>query len=43
MDILFFTLNHWIQAGAETYPHYGPGPGPGSWGAYDLQRAQGHR
>ncbi|XP_044481073.1 protein FLX-like 1 isoform X2 [Mangifera indica] len=32
-------------AGAETYPHYGPGPGPGpgSWGAYDLQRAQGHR
>ncbi|KAJ0101406.1 hypothetical protein Patl1_04954 [Pistacia atlantica] len=30
-----------MQAGAETYPHYGPGPG--SWGAYDMQRAQGHR
>lgn len=30
-----------VQAGAETYPHYGPGPG--SWGAYDMQRAQGHR
>ncbi|KAK0599633.1 hypothetical protein LWI29_007130 [Acer saccharum] len=29
------------QVGAETYPHYGPGPG--SWGAYDMQRAQGHR
>lgn len=41
MDILFFTLNFQMQAGAETYPHYGPGPG--SWGAYDMQRAQGHR
>lgn len=30
-----------VLAGAETYPHYGPGPG--SWGAYDMQRAQGHR
>ncbi|KAH7543959.1 hypothetical protein JRO89_XS15G0071800 [Xanthoceras sorbifolium] len=29
------------QGGTETYPHYGPGPG--SWGAYDMQRAQGHR
>ncbi|KAJ4726524.1 Protein FLX-like 1 [Melia azedarach] len=30
-----------VQGGAENYPHYGPGPG--SWGAYDMQRAQGHR
>ncbi|KAK2987314.1 hypothetical protein RJ640_006402 [Escallonia rubra] len=29
------------QAGAEGFPQYGPGPG--SWGAYDMQRAQGHR
>ncbi|KAG5515038.1 hypothetical protein RHGRI_036167 [Rhododendron griersonianum] len=28
-------------AGAENYPPYGPGPG--SWGAYDMQRAQGQR
>ncbi|XP_076896428.1 protein FLX-like 1 [Bidens hawaiensis] len=30
-----------VQPGAEGYPQYGPGPG--SWGAYDMQRAQGHR
>ncbi|KAI8558002.1 hypothetical protein RHMOL_Rhmol04G0055100 [Rhododendron molle] len=30
-----------VQAGAENYPPYGPGPG--SWGAYDMQRAQGQR
>ncbi|KAK9268804.1 hypothetical protein L1049_000568 [Liquidambar formosana] len=30
-----------VQAAAEGFPQYGPGPG--SWGAYDMQRAQGHR
>ncbi|XP_002531244.2 protein FLX-like 1 [Ricinus communis] len=30
-----------VQANAESYPQYGVGPG--SWGAYDMQRAQGHR
>lgn len=30
-----------VQPGAEGYPQYGPGPG--SWGSYDMQRAQGHR
>lgn len=30
-----------VQAAAENYPQYGPGPG--AWGAYDMQRAQGHR
>ncbi|PSS05923.1 Protein FLX-like [Actinidia chinensis var. chinensis] len=30
-----------VQAGAENYSQYGPGPG--SWGAYDMQRAQGPR
>lgn len=29
------------QAGAESYPQYGSGPG--SWGAYDMQRAHGQR
>ncbi|KAK3020124.1 hypothetical protein RJ639_005262 [Escallonia herrerae] len=28
-----------VQAGAEGFPQYGPG----SWGAHDMQRAQGHR
>lgn len=28
-------------AGAEGYPQYGPGPG--AWGSYDAQRAQGSR
>ncbi|XP_059662785.1 protein FLX-like 1 [Cornus florida] len=32
-----------VQAGAENFPQYGPGPGPGSWGAYSMQQAQGHR
>ncbi|KDP42533.1 hypothetical protein JCGZ_01787 [Jatropha curcas] len=30
-----------VQANVENYPQYGAGPGP--WGAYDMQRAQGHR
>lgn len=30
-----------VQPGVEGYPQYGPGPG--SWGSYDMQRAQGHR
>ncbi|KAI9083522.1 hypothetical protein K1719_034464 [Acacia pycnantha] len=30
-----------VQPGVENYPQYGPGPG--AWGAYDMQRAQGHR
>ncbi|KAL3636943.1 hypothetical protein CASFOL_019242 [Castilleja foliolosa] len=32
---------HPAPAGAEGYPQYGPGPG--AWGAYDTQRAQGPR
>lgn len=30
-----------VQSSGEGYPQYGPGPG--QWGAYDAQRAQGHR
>ncbi|KAL2472732.1 Protein FLX-like 1 [Forsythia ovata] len=30
-----------VTAGAEGYPQFGPGPG--FWGAYDMQRAQGPR
>jgi|UniRef100_A0A2N9F9S3 dynactin complex subunit len=30
-----------VQAGAENFPQYAPGPG--SWSAYEMQRAQGHR
>lgn len=30
-----------VPAGAESFPQYGPGPG--SWGAYNMQQAQGHR
>ncbi|KAL6283366.1 hypothetical protein ACE6H2_014295 [Prunus campanulata] len=30
-----------VQGGAESFPQYTPMPG--SWGAYDMQRAQGHR
>ncbi|XP_048498852.1 protein FLX-like 1 isoform X2 [Beta vulgaris subsp. vulgaris] len=29
------------QTGMENYPQYGPGPG--NWGAYNMQRSQGHR
>lgn len=29
------------QGSAEGVPQYGPGPG--SWGTYDMQRAHGHR
>jgi len=31
-----------VQSGGENFPQYG-GPGPAAWGAYDMQRAQGHR
>ncbi|KAM4092869.1 hypothetical protein ACB094_06G073200 [Castanea mollissima] len=30
-----------VQASAENFPQYAPGPG--AWSAYELQRAQGHR
>ncbi|XP_021287894.1 protein FLX-like 1 isoform X1 [Herrania umbratica] len=30
-----------VQGGVDGYPQYGPAAG--SWGAYDMQRAQGHR
>ncbi|KAK7401548.1 hypothetical protein VNO78_13112 [Psophocarpus tetragonolobus] len=30
-----------VQPGAENFPQYGPGPT--AWGAYDMQRSQGHR
>ncbi|XWS27407.1 hypothetical protein CRYUN_Cryun26dG0112400 [Craigia yunnanensis] len=30
-----------VQGGVDSYPQYGPAAG--SWGAYDMQRAQGHR
>ncbi|XP_039072173.1 protein FLX-like 1 isoform X1 [Hibiscus syriacus] len=30
-----------VQGGVDGYPQYGPGAG--TWGAYDMQRAQGHR
>lgn len=36
-----FCFDFQMQSGAETYPMYGAGPG--SWSAYDIQRAQGHR
>lgn len=41
--ILFFanTGKFQVQPGVENFPHYGPGPA--AWGAYDMQRAQGHR
>jgi len=41
--ILFFakTGKFQVQSGGENFPQYGPGPG--AWGAYDMQRAQGHR
>lgn len=34
-----------VQPGVENFQQYAPGPGPGpaAWGAYDMQRAQGHR
>lgn len=32
---------HPVQTPMEGYPQYGPGPG--TWGAYDMQRAQGPR
>lgn len=34
-------MNTGVQPGGEGFPQYGPGPG--AWGAYDMQRAQGHR
>ena len=30
-----------VQPGMENFPQYGPGPA--AWGAYEMQRAQGHR
>ncbi|KAK7334811.1 hypothetical protein VNO80_26576 [Phaseolus coccineus] len=30
-----------VQSGGENFSQYGPGPA--AWGAYDMQRAQGHR
>ncbi|KAG5015735.1 hypothetical protein AAZX31_08G147300 [Glycine max] len=30
-----------VQPGVENFPQYGPGPA--AWGAYDMQRVQGHR
>lgn len=30
-----------VKASGESYPQSGPGPGP--WGAYDVQRTQGHK
>ncbi|XP_023524782.1 protein FLX-like 1 isoform X1 [Cucurbita pepo subsp. pepo] len=35
-----YGLNN-VQSGTDGYPPYGPGSV--SWGAYDMQRAQGHR
>lgn len=32
-----------VQPGVENFQQYAPGPGPAAWGAYDMQRAQGHR
>lgn len=40
-DYLFsFVLLFQVQGGADGYPQYGPAAG--SWGAYDMKRAQGH-
>ena len=41
--ILFFakTGKFQVQSGGENFSQYGPGPA--AWGAYDMQRAQGHR
>ncbi|KAJ1434419.1 protein FLX-like 1 [Sesbania bispinosa] len=36
----FYGMNP-VQPGVENFPQYGPGPG--AWGAYDMQRGQGHR
>lgn len=52
IQILFYTKllytnagKFQVQLGVENFPQYGHGPGPGAaaWGAYDMQRAQGHR
>lgn len=41
LDVLISSsLTFQVQSGAENFPQY---PMPGSWGAYDMQRAQGHR
>ena len=37
---LVFLLVFQVQGGVDGYPQYGPAAG--SWGAYDMQRAQGH-
>ncbi|CAL5184804.1 unnamed protein product [Lathyrus oleraceus] len=40
----YYGMNQ-VQPGVENFQQYAPGPGPGpaAWGAYDMQRAQGHR
>lgn len=40
-ECLSFLSQFQVQSGAESFPPYGAGPG--SWGAYEMQRAQGHR
>lgn len=36
-----FSLVFEVQGGVDGYSQYGPGAG--TWSAYDMQRAQGHR
>nr|DAD48120.1 TPA_asm: hypothetical protein HUJ06_018057 [Nelumbo nucifera] len=31
-----------VQGSVEAAPQYGPGPGPGSWNAYDMQMQRAH-
>lgn len=40
----YYGMNQ-VQPGVENFQQYAPAPGPGpaAWGAYDMQRAQGHR
>ena len=38
---LVFLLVFQVQGGVDVYAQYGHGAG--SWGAYDMQRAQGYR
>ncbi|KAK2422149.1 protein FLX [Trifolium repens] len=40
----YYGMNQ-VQPGVENFQQYAaaPGPGPAAWGAYDMQRAQGHR
>jgi len=47
LDILLFTNTgkFQVQPGGENFQQYAPAPvpGPAAWGAYDMQRVQGHR